>query len=111
MRLYAVFHELGDGLQRVVLGQGDDGDGVPVIADSKLAAVRSFSGSRAAGFFPAGLLLGCLVFGRAAATGAAFLHLCHLAIIVQTGRLDNTEVMQVHPNDLIIPAVVSNMRG
>jgi hypothetical protein len=35
----AVFDELGDGLERVALREGDDGDGIPVIADAELAVV------------------------------------------------------------------------
>ena len=34
-----VLDELRDRLQRAVLREGDDGDGVPVVADAQLAAV------------------------------------------------------------------------
>jgi hypothetical protein len=37
-RINAVFDQLGDRLQWAGLRQGDDGDGVPVVADLQLAA-------------------------------------------------------------------------
>src|SRR4051812_43437437 len=38
LRINAVFDQLGDRLQWAGLRQGDDGDGVPVVADLQLAA-------------------------------------------------------------------------
>ena len=37
LRINAVFDQLGDRLQWAGLRQGDDGDGVPVVADLQLA--------------------------------------------------------------------------
>jgi hypothetical protein len=50
-RIDAVFHKLGNRLQRIVLRQSDDGDSVPVFADSELAAVRRFPGFGASSLF------------------------------------------------------------
>ena len=38
-RIDAVFDELGDGLERIALRQGNDRDRIPVIADSQIPAV------------------------------------------------------------------------
>src|ERR1051325_2646174 len=39
----AVFDEFGNGFKRIALGEGDDADGVPVVADAELAGILVFS--------------------------------------------------------------------
>ena len=41
--VYAVLHKLGYRLERIVLRQRDDGDGIPVVADAQLPAVSFFA--------------------------------------------------------------------
>ena len=85
-RVNAVFHELGDRFEGIVLGQSDDGDGVPVISDAEFPAVRLFP--RLGAF---GLFLRAFSAGAAGGLGSSYLRLCHPAIIIQTQQLDNTQ--------------------